>query len=839
MNPRNFVWCLWLLGATAILSEATLAQTKVDGDHAPANPEGHSDPTAPLAGHSFHGEVFNEGPRQAAYPMAGTGLINFPVSTDNDTAQQFFNQGVGQLHGFWYFEAERSFRQAAALDNRCAMFFWGMAMANLKNPERAQKFIGQARERLDSATDREKKWIEAVGKFCTTKDAEDKEIPLEKRAQQYTRDLEEIVFMQPDDIEAKSFLVGHLWENQRKELATVSHVAVDALLQQIFDVAPMHPAHHYRIHVWDQRDAKQALKSAALCGPSAPGIAHMWHMPGHIYSGLNRYEDAVWQMEASARVDHAHMMRDRVLPDQIHNYAHNNEWLTRNLLKLGRVRDALALAENMLELPRHPKYNHSGSGSGNYGRQRTVQALTDYRMWDVLLSRASEIIEEAGEDKSKLRNNLRKLGITAAFAKQSERMNESLAKLEEALAKTRCEKDSKIAAAESAVKTQESNEQKVETESPPVAESSVGEVAKPAESTTAPAEAVAKSEPPKVDVSELDKEIEALEKALAAIRAADAAANERWQQALELASAADGIDALWKAEWQAAAGQAKPAWESVSNEVGNRPNDVVPLAVKVFVGHRILSQSAIPNNTENEVVVSEKPSDPPSSEKADELVITREMVQADFDRLRTVASQADLDTPLIARLRPIAETFGYPEDWRLPVVANEDIGERPDLDSLGPLHWVPSPAPSISVVDSQGNSSMELNSGGRAKIVLFYLGFGCLHCMEQLQKFSPQVEHFSENQIDVLAISCESAEQLQQGLANYSETLSIPLYSDIQLQSFKAFRCFDDFENQPLHGTFLIAPDGRVLWQDIGHQPFMDVDFLKTESKRLLEVWLN
>lgn len=44
------------------------------------------------------------------------------------------------------------------------------------------------------------------------------------------------------------------------------------------------------------------------------------------------YEDACYQQEASARADHAYMMRDRVLPDQIHNFAHNNEWLIRNLV---------------------------------------------------------------------------------------------------------------------------------------------------------------------------------------------------------------------------------------------------------------------------------------------------------------------------------------------------------------------------------------------------------------------------------------------------------------------------------------------------------------------------
>ena len=53
-----------------------------------------------LQGHSQHGEAFNEGPRQAAYLMGGTGNVNFPATTDSEQAQAFINQGVGQLHGF-------------------------------------------------------------------------------------------------------------------------------------------------------------------------------------------------------------------------------------------------------------------------------------------------------------------------------------------------------------------------------------------------------------------------------------------------------------------------------------------------------------------------------------------------------------------------------------------------------------------------------------------------------------------------------------------------------------------------------------------------------------------
>ena len=124
-------------------------------------------------------------------------------------------------------------------------------------------------------------------------------------------------------------------------------------------------------------------------GPASPGIAHV-AMPGHIYSKLKRYNDAAWQQEASARVDHAHMIRTRLMPDQIHNFAHNNEWLVRNLIYVGRVQDALDLSRNLVSLPQHPRYNSwNKRGSYKYGRQRLIQTLTEYALWE-------ELIKEAG-----------------------------------------------------------------------------------------------------------------------------------------------------------------------------------------------------------------------------------------------------------------------------------------------------------------------------------------------------------------------------------------------------------------------------------------------------------
>jgi hypothetical protein len=133
---------LWLWAVASVAQETT-------SDGAAASTPA---PAVDLpAGHSQHGEIFNEGPRQRAYLMGATGNVSLSVTTSVPEAQQFFNQGLGQLHGFWYFEAERSFRQAAALDPECAMAYWGMAMANLENEKRGKGFIDEAVKRKAQA----------------------------------------------------------------------------------------------------------------------------------------------------------------------------------------------------------------------------------------------------------------------------------------------------------------------------------------------------------------------------------------------------------------------------------------------------------------------------------------------------------------------------------------------------------------------------------------------------------------------------------------------------------------------------------------------------------------
>jgi peroxiredoxin len=120
-------------------------------------------------------------------------------------------------------------------------------------------------------------------------------------------------------------------------------------------------------------------------------------------------------------------------------------------------------------------------------------------------------------------------------------------------------------------------------------------------------------------------------------------------------------------------------------------------------------------------------------------------------------------------------------------------------------------------------------------IVIFYLGHGCLHCAEQLQAFAPRTADFQNAGISLIAISTDELDDLKKSHQRYKEgAFPFPLVSDDALVAFKLYQAFDDFEKVPLHGTFLIDAEGRIRWHDLGAEPFMNVNFLWTESRRLL-----
>ena len=88
-------------------------------------------PTGDHATHR-HQEQEGSGERMAADygapRLLNLGSHTFPVSTGNQLAQQYMNQGLNLSYAFNHAEAGRAFREAARLDPALAMAYWGQAL---------------------------------------------------------------------------------------------------------------------------------------------------------------------------------------------------------------------------------------------------------------------------------------------------------------------------------------------------------------------------------------------------------------------------------------------------------------------------------------------------------------------------------------------------------------------------------------------------------------------------------------------------------------------------------------------------------------------------------------
>lgn len=809
----------WFVIAVALVSSVAYAAEEAKKD------EAKTEEAKIVEGHSLHGEAFDQGPRQAAYLMQGTGNVSFPVTTRDQQVQKFFNQGVGQLHGFWYFEAERSFRQAAALDPDCAMTYWGMAMANVNNSKRAEKFIAEAVTRREKASKREQMWIDAYSAFYKADAKKDKE-----RREALVNALEDIVNAHPDDVEAKAYLVLQIWLN-KGTIPIGSKQAVDALIEQVLAANPMHPIHHYRIHLWDEPGkANRALKSASLGGQAAPGVAHQWHMPGHTFSKLERYADAAWQQEAASRTDHAYMIRDFVMPDQIHNYAHNHEWLIRDLSHIGRVHYGVELAKNLVEMPRHPKFNVSTkSGSAQYGRSRLIELLQRFELWEDVVALADTSYLEATDTPREQVRRLRllaaahdELGNEKQFAEMSKQLDALLAKEKE---------NQKAAGDKAAAEAAKKPQPKPATPAASAAPTKPATVNKPATRPAGPAVAVkatpstpsssnAVAKAPEKPVDPIAKarqdaenpfraQIAVLDAAVAEMKGRKALHDEDYDVAVTELKKAGITSGEYLSRVQLAAGKKDEAERLARNGASQNKKQVVPAANLVYVLWNLDKQG-----------------------EAKKL----------FTELRTLAAVADLDTPVFSRLRPIAEELGWPEDWRTPAATPSDVGVRPPLDSLGPIRWTPPVAPTFELTTLEGKKlSSALSDGknmsrGKNVLFIFYLGFGCLHCTEQLKAFKPLTEDYRKAGIEIVAVATDSPQALRDAQAALTKDEKYPftIVSNEDLSVFKKYRAYDDFEKQALHATVLVDGYGRLRWIDVGPDPFSDAKFLLGESKRLL-----
>jgi len=304
------------------------------------------------------------GPAGSKAPLYDNlGNYHFPVTTSSPEAQKYFDQGLTLSYAFNHAEAIRAFRQAAALDPACAMCDWGVAFAlgpNINAPITAEaakeafEAIGQARGKTSGATEKERAYIEALGRRYVA-DPTAERAPLDRA---YAGAMRDVVKRFPDDLDAATLFAQSLmdtspwnyWnlDGSPRELT----LEVLATLESVLSRKPDHPgAIHFYIHAVEAspnpgRAEQYAEKLPAL----VPGAGHLVHMPAHIYLRVGRYKEASVANQNAIKADDAYFAGDAVAGNmtyQVGYYPHNIHFFVTSASMEGRRADALKAADEV------------------------------------------------------------------------------------------------------------------------------------------------------------------------------------------------------------------------------------------------------------------------------------------------------------------------------------------------------------------------------------------------------------------------------------------------------------------------------------------------------------
>ena len=315
--------------------------------------------TGALAQHDHHSS--NE-----AKPMTlntGLGEVSHPVSTSNQQAQRFFNQGLALVYGFNHDEAVRSFKRAAELDPKLAIAHWGVSLAlgpNINQPidaeheQAAYEALQKARALAAGASEAERAYIEAL----TKRYSNDPKANLSKLDVDYKNAMADVARRYPDDLDAATLYAESLmdlrpwqfWSSNGKPAEGTEEIV--AVLESVLRRNPDHlGANHYYIHAVEASPHPEwALPSAQRLKVLAPAAGHLVHMPAHIDIRTGYYEAAARSNAYAAEADREYFKAtgEQGMYPMMY-YSHNLHFLAVANSMQGRYQDAKRAADQLNE----------------------------------------------------------------------------------------------------------------------------------------------------------------------------------------------------------------------------------------------------------------------------------------------------------------------------------------------------------------------------------------------------------------------------------------------------------------------------------------------------------
>jgi tetratricopeptide (TPR) repeat protein len=248
-------------------------------------------------------------PKYVADPIplytAALGPFHRKISTSNDEAQKFFDQGFQMMYAFAKLDAVRSFRESWKRDPDCAICYWGEAWAwgsYLNGPmsaEHAPFAYAAAQKALalrSKAAPHEQAFIDAIQVRYV------KDFDVKRRVEQdkaYAEAMQKVAEKYPDDLDAVTLYADALFllEPRRgtRDINAPNIQRLHATLESVLNRNPKHPgACHLYVHATESTvRPDKAEACATFLGNTIPGASHINHMPSHTFNEVGRWGDSV------------------------------------------------------------------------------------------------------------------------------------------------------------------------------------------------------------------------------------------------------------------------------------------------------------------------------------------------------------------------------------------------------------------------------------------------------------------------------------------------------------------------------------------------------------------
>ncbi len=244
------------------------------------------------------------------------GDLNYTISTKEEMAQTFFNQGLKLTYAFNHAEAHRSFMEASRIDPNAAMTYWGQAYVlgpNINDPlpldERKEKYneaLAKAKKFASKSTPKEQALIEAL----SHRYSENLTTDVATLNKAYMNAMTKVAQQFPEDADIQVLFAASVmntvpwnyWDVNGNPSPNIAEAK--SALEKAMKINPDHPgAHHYYIHMVELPKPDLAVASADKLGGLMPAAGHIVHMPSHIYIRVGRYLDAVKVNQAAILAD--------------------------------------------------------------------------------------------------------------------------------------------------------------------------------------------------------------------------------------------------------------------------------------------------------------------------------------------------------------------------------------------------------------------------------------------------------------------------------------------------------------------------------------------------------